>query len=132
LAQCELRESTGVLEALAILAWLKLFGPRCELRRTLLRTDKEAVMLAVAKAFSDSDALLTTLRDICAAVGQHHMRLRVRQVNGKAFNAIADHLSHQRIEEAACLARQMFGVKLRVLEVGASAAVPEDLRARRN
>ena len=132
LAQCELRESTGVLEAFAVLAWLKLFGPRCELRRTLLRTDNEAVMLAVAKAFSDSDALLTALRDIRTAIGQHHMRLRVRQVNGKAFNEIADHLSHQRIEEAVCLARQIFGVELRVLEVDASAAVPEDLRARRN
>ena len=34
------------------------------------------------------------------------------QVKGIPFNVVADHLSHKRTAEAACVARRIFGVSL--------------------
>ena len=116
------RESTGVLETHAALAWVTVFGPRCARCRTLLRTDSQAAMLAARKAFSPSDAMLDALRDLRAAIGRHHIRLLLRQVKGDVFNIIADHLSHLRVEEAKECARRVFGVDMRIVDAWSPAA----------
>jgi hypothetical protein len=123
-AMCIQRESTGVLEALAILAWIEVFGHLCELRRTLLRTDNEAAMLAYWKAFSTSAPMMNALRAARLAVGHLHMRLRVVQVTGKAFNLISDLLSHQRWSDAAEMALKLFGVDMQRVDAPAAFLLP--------
>jgi hypothetical protein len=48
-------------------------------------------------------------------MGSFHIMLRVRQVKGIWFNRVADRLSHGRVEEASCLALELFGVPLVLL-----------------
>ena len=119
-AQCEHRESSGVLESYGILAWIINFESCCKQRRTLLRTDSEAAMLAFSKAFSEQISMLEPLRESRRRAGLCYMMLRVRQVNGKRFNVVADHLSHGRVEKAKCEALRIFGVQLVMIDDSAS------------
>ena len=114
-AYVEQRMSTGVLEAMALERWLVLFGSRCAVRRTLLHTDNEATMIAFEKAFSSKESMRDVLCSSRLIMGSFHIMLRVRQVKGIWFNRVADRLSHGRVEEASCLALELFGVPLVLL-----------------
>lgn len=115
LAMCDKRESTGVLEAIAIARWMTVFGARCSASRTLLRTDNEACMLAFQRAFSDSQPMLHALRTTRLIAGRYHIALRIVQVKGVVFNRIADLLSHRCFAEARSLALEVFGAELVLL-----------------
>lgn len=56
--------------------------------------------------------MLDLLRDSRLLMGSLNMMLRVRQVNSKPFNAVADLLSHGRIDDAVCVAFRLFGLRL--------------------
>lgn len=115
IAMCQQRVSTGVLEALGMAHWMRRFAQFCTCRRTLLRTDNEAVMMAYRSAFSPKLYMLTNLRDVRLLAAEHHMMLRVRQVKGSVFNQIADFLSHDNKDAARRLAWETFGVRLTLL-----------------
>jgi hypothetical protein len=110
-AECLLRASTGVFESLGAMRWWSIFGKRVAGMRVLFEMDSECSVLALHRSYSDRPAMMECVGEVrkCAAV--HHVVVRVRWIAG-VLNGIADHLSHQRIAEAQCLALSVFGVPL--------------------
>ena len=105
-------ESTGVFEMAGVVWWLHHFAKRCAASRLLLEVDADAVMLAIARCFSDSVPMLHDIRCIRRAVAEHFISLRVSSILGAQFNVLADHLSHNRVKEARCLSANVFRRKL--------------------
>jgi hypothetical protein len=106
------RESTTVLEAMAMEMWMRAFGALCKGLRVLVEGDNENVARAVARAYSSRPLVMACIHGICDSAARHSICLRSRVVLGDVFNKIADHLSHHRWEEALCVAREELGVPL--------------------
>lgn len=103
------RESTGVLELKAAREAVSTFLLKFERRRILLWMDNEAAVVALEAAYSPKAAMMDEvvhIRRMCVRAG---VVLRVRHVRGDVFNLVADSLSHNRIEEAICLAQATLG-----------------------
>ena len=111
------RESSAFLEALGVLWWLQTFRFCRRARRVLLAVDSDPTMLALKRAFSDCGLLNGVVREIRTAVAVDFTVLRVRSILGAVFNIIADHLSHDRVEEAVQLAWRQFGLRMVVSRV---------------
>lgn len=139
-AECTIRASTGVLEALAIHIWLQFFALACRCLRAQLATDNEAVSLAFSKAFSDSPGMLSAMRSARLLIAQHHICLRIEWLRGvpaspsllsravhsdltARSNKIADCLSKHQVDEACSLAMVIFGTPLRVVRSPVSLAL---------
>ena len=103
-ARVHTHESTGVLEMFGVVFWLQHFAKA----RLLLEVDNDAVMLALSRCYSDSAHMLDGIRHTRRLLAEHFIAVRVISVIGDVFNLVADHLSHNRIEEARCLVREVF------------------------
>jgi hypothetical protein len=79
----------------------------------LLETDSEAAMLAIDKAFSAREGMLTPIRETLSLAAQQFTRLRVRDTP-RVFPTmiIADKLSRNDYQEAACDADKVFDQRL--------------------
>ena len=73
------RESTGILEAVAVQYWVSAFERQCRGKRVLLRTDSTAVQRAFSKGFSTLPRMREPLRATRLLAGFGHMTLRIRQ-----------------------------------------------------
>ena len=103
------RESTGMLELMGAVRWIKLFADQCRGRRVLLELDNEAAVRGLESAFSPAGDLLDLIREFKTTCVEFSICVRVRHVLGVPFNAIADALSHNNLGLAQCLARQELG-----------------------
>ena len=122
LAQCRIRESSGVFEVLGCTYWLQLFGSSCVQQRLQLEMDSNPGVIALNRAFSDTPAMLSCVsaaRKLCAA---SHISARWRFIRGDVYNKVADHLSHGRWDDAVVSARLEFGLEL-IAEPASSLAV---------
>jgi hypothetical protein len=115
LAECEQRESTGVLECIGIEIWLRVFAELCTALRTRLSTDNESAMLAWQNCYSPTPHMLSAIRTSRLAAGRHHVILDVTQVKGSVFNKIADALSHLCVADARRHARAAFGADVKLV-----------------
>lgn len=104
------RESTGFLELSGMRHWFFLFSHRCAGRRTLLESDSGSSVQTVVAGFSAKPSLFSLIRDIRLSCATHFIDLRLRFVVGTIFNQVADLLSHGRISDARCRAKEEFGV----------------------
>jgi hypothetical protein len=95
-----------------VVYWLRQYIASCGLRRTLLRTDAEAAMLAYQRAFSDTATMSEPLRIARKLVGEQHTPFLLQQVKGIPFNVVADCISRRRFDEARRRALQLFGCPL--------------------
>ena len=100
--------STGVLEMRGVVLWLQQFAHKCAKSRLLLEVDADAVMLALARCYSDSVPMLGGIRTARRQMAKFFICLRVTSITGHVFNLLADHLSHNRVREARCLAQDVF------------------------
>ena len=107
------RESTGVMEMMGVHRWLQWFGSRCRGRRVHLDVDNSSVVLAVEGLYSPKLEMMTEIIAIAGLICKYNITLRIRHVMGKDFNVIADHLSHDRVEEARTAAVKELGLSLR-------------------
>ena len=106
------RESTTVLEAIAMEMWMRAFGALCKGLRVLLEGDNENVARAVARAYSSRPLVMTNVHGICESAARHSICLRSRVLLGGEFNKIADLLSHNRWKEAVCVALEELGTPI--------------------
>jgi hypothetical protein len=93
---------------LGVVWWLRHFAHLCTESRLLLEVDSDAVMLALSRCFSDSIPMLNGIRAARRIMADNFICIRVTSIIGHVFNLLADHLSHNRVREARCLAQQMF------------------------
>jgi hypothetical protein len=107
-ATVDARESTGVMEVWAIREWFRRFAERCTCKRVLLHTDSDAAMLATNQCFSTSEEMFRGAQETRSRVAQAFAVLRLTTVKGVLSNIIADLLSHNRIPQAQCKARDLF------------------------
>ena len=105
------RESTGALEAMGAKMWFDKFGERARGKRLLLELDSEPVVLALAKGYSPSPAMMACVEGVLMSSVELRVILRVRWISG-VLNAVADRLSHGRIQEAKWMAQDAFGLDL--------------------
>ena len=106
------RESTGVMEMMGVHKWLKWFGSQCRGRRVHLDVDNSSVVLAVEGLYSPKREMMTEIVAIAGLICEYNITLRIRHVMGKDFNVVADHLSHDRVEEACTAAVKELGLPL--------------------
>lgn len=107
------RESTGVLELLGALEWFGRFGCRCRGRRVQLEMDNASAVLALTRLFSPRPAMLEVVRAVREEMFQMGGCVRVVHVLGR-FIRIADSLSHNQVDQAVCLGREEFGMRLAI------------------
>lgn len=111
LAFVDLRESTGVFELMGALEWFRHFGGSCKGKRLQLEMDNESAVLALNRLFSPRPAMLDLVRSVRDEMFLLSACVRVVRVLGR-FISVADRLSHNRIEDAKCIALREFGVPL--------------------
>ena len=80
------RESTGVLETLGIMWWLRYFGRRCGCMRTLLRVDSSPAVQAYRKAFSAKPAMRMPMREARLIAAREYVTLRVEWARARSFD----------------------------------------------
>jgi hypothetical protein len=112
LAFVNVRESTGLLELMAAEWLFVLLGQRCEGFRLELDMDNRESARSLQSGFSPKPLLLSPIRNIWKFCVDSRVVLRVRHVLGVPFNQIADALSHNRTDQALCLAKERFGVEM--------------------
>ena len=105
------RESTGVLESYGAMKWFEVFGERVRGRRVLLEMDSEPVVKALEKGYSPKVEMMMCVEGVLCRSVNLEVVLRVRWIAG-VLNAVADRLSHRKIEEAIWIARHQFGADL--------------------
>ena len=105
------RESTGALEAMGAKMWFDKFRDRVNGKRVLLEMDSEPVVLALAKGYSPIPAMMACVEDVLMLSIELRVVLRVRWISG-VLNAVADRLSHGRVQEAKWMAQDAFGLDL--------------------
>ena len=103
------RESTGVLETLGAFHWFSMFASFCSGLRTELWLDHKSAVQALARWWSPTPAMRSVLQDIRLLCVDNFLILHPCHVLGFRFNSIADHLSHNRVAQAVCLAKVQFG-----------------------
>ena len=103
------RESTGSMELHGSKLWFDHFGFYCRDMRLLLEMDNKESARSLEAGYSKCIRLYPHIRAIRSMCARYHINLRVRHIMGRSLNLIADHLSHDRIKEAQCLAVKMFG-----------------------
>ena len=106
------RESTGVMEGLAVVWWLSIFGDLCYGKRVLLETDNASVVFALDCCYSKRPVMMALIVDVMSLCCRYRIVLRMRHVSGVVYNCIADRLSHNDPEQAKCLALIEFGLPL--------------------
>ena len=106
------RESTSVLEAIGMELWMRWFGRVSEGKRVLLEGDNEAVATGLRKAYSQKPEIMLCVHGVCESAARHNICLRTRAVLGARFNRVADRLSHNLVEEARCIAQEVFGCSM--------------------
>ena len=72
------------------------------------------MVLAVEGLYSPKREMMTEIVAIAGLICEYNITLRIRHVMGKDFNVVvvADHLSHDRVEEACTAAVKELGLPL--------------------
>jgi hypothetical protein len=109
------RESTGFFETLAVQLFLSRVAVRCAGLRVELDMDNRESARSICSGYSQRPLLLDSVRKIWSTCVRSQIVLRVCHILGVPFNPIADALSHNRLAEAKCLARERFGTELVLL-----------------
>jgi hypothetical protein len=109
------RESTGYFETLAVQLFLSQVADRCAGLRIEIDMDNRESAKSLNSGYSPRPLLLASIRKIWSICVRSNIVLRVCHVLGVPFNSIADALSHNRLDEARCLARERFGTELVLL-----------------
>lgn len=107
------RESTGILEMEGALRWLSLFASELTGLRVQLELDNASAVLALDSCYSQNSKMMGIVRKFRETMCSHHICLRTRFILSE-INAIADALSHGRLEEARWFARRDFGLELEI------------------
>ena len=108
------RESTGVLELIGARRWMDLFAPHCRGKRIQLEMDNVSAVRALVRLFSPRPEMMESVRRVRQSLFDLRAPIRVVHVLGR-FIAVADLLSHNRLEEARCRAMTDFGVDLHLV-----------------
>jgi hypothetical protein len=74
--------SSGVMEALAALWWMRIFARYCDGKRVLLEGDSTCAVQAIRKAYSPSPPLMASVHRICQSEARHRIVLRTRAILG--------------------------------------------------
>jgi hypothetical protein len=80
--------SSGVMEGLAVLWWMRVFARSCRGKRLLLEGDNSATMQAIRKGYSPSPSLMATVHRVCQSEARHRIVLRARAILGMCTHAL--------------------------------------------
>ena len=81
--------SSGVMEGLAALWWMRVFARHCCGKRLLLEGDNTATMQAIRKGYSPSPGLMKTVHRVCQSEARHRIVIRTRAILGQCPQAHA-------------------------------------------
>jgi hypothetical protein len=108
--------SSGYLEMLGVIWWLRFFAKRCRAKRVLLETDATAVEGAMLKAHSNTPRMHQAVCEARTHTAEQYIDLRITQVKGKCFNIIADSISRDQPSKAVRQARKLYGAELIMID----------------
>ena len=109
----QIRESTGSLELMCADIWLSRFASACTDSRLQLDMDNRESSRSINSGHSKNPRIMPFVRSIRMQCALLRINIRASFILGIPFNAIADHLSHDRLEEAQVLAVSLFGCEMR-------------------
>jgi hypothetical protein len=109
------RSSTGVLELLGAQHWFTRFAERCAGTRLEFCSDHQEVVRSLESGYSPTPSMMPPIGVIRSLCVEWEIVLRTRHVVGSRFNVIADHLSHNRLQEASIQAGIELGLSLVLL-----------------
>ena len=108
--------SSGYLEMLGIIWWLRYFSVRCRTMRVLLESDSKAACLNMSNAHSDSPRMMLAARTARILLMEQFINIRIRHIRGRCFNTISDHISRDRIMVAVALTSRQHDADLIMLD----------------